>query len=114
MCTVKRICSLLMYTVLSLMPTNQTTNSKTATKAPPARRFRSLILGAALGGAVGVPAGLLHEQVVRLLPEEEQEAYRKRTVRVADIIETKGKPGQNLVFSLVVVLAFVNMFRLAC
>lgn len=62
----------------------------TASKA----RVRSIVLGAALGGSIGVPAGFLQEKIVTMLPPEQQEARQIRTEKMEKLLRGE-QPGKN-------------------
>lgn len=49
-------------------------------------RARSVVLGAALGASVGLPAGLLHDKLVELMPEDARAARRARQAQTEAII----------------------------
>lgn len=49
-------------------------------------KTRGAILGAALGTAIGIPAGLLQDQLISLLPEDQQALHRKKLEQTEAII----------------------------
>jgi hypothetical protein len=59
--------------------------------AGPAARLRSVVLGAALGGSVGVPAGMLQDKVAALLPPEQQERRWRQLQQTEAIIAGTGE-----------------------
>ena len=52
--------------------------------------LRSLVLGAALGGSLGVPFGLLQDQLIVLLPEEHRSARLRRQQQTEAVIAGTG------------------------
>ena len=52
----------------------------------PAVRLRSCVLGAALGASVGVPAGLMHDKLVQLMPEDQRQQRQERLEQTEAII----------------------------
>ena len=55
-----------------------------------ALRLRSAVLGGALGGCIGVPAGLMQDKLAALLPEEHRRARAQRAQQTEDIIAGQG------------------------
>ena len=72
-----------------------------------ATRGRGAILGAALGGSIGVPAGMLQDYLVTLLPEDQQRQRQLRVQQTEAIILGEGKDGENnFYFSTLFYLAY--------
>jgi hypothetical protein len=53
-----------------------------------------MILGAALGGCIGIPAGLLQEKLLALLPVEHQQEHAQARVHISDIVAGKESSGK--------------------
>lgn len=68
-----------------------------------ATRGRGAILGAALGGSIGVPAGMLQDYLVTLLPEDQQRQRQLRVQQTEAIILGEGKDVENF-FTLLFII----------
>lgn len=54
-------------------------------------RGRGAVLGAALGGSIGIPAGMLQDYLVTLLPEDQQRLRQVRVQQTEAIIAGEGR-----------------------
>jgi hypothetical protein len=54
--------------------------------------LRSVVLGAALGGSVGAPAGLLQEKAIQMMPEEVQQKRQGARRDTDAILAGNGTP----------------------
>lgn len=67
------------------------------------------MLGAALGASIGVPAGMLQDYLITMLPEDQQRQRQLRVQQTESIIAGEGKKRLRGAFILSFFLSFFDL-----